>query len=98
MFALALAVGNAYCFERCLVDSPKLGTPPCHQQQDKPSAGHCAEPHNLNIAPPAPAMAVVLIRTIESATPVLLPPLARADRAESPPPLDLAATNLPLRI
>ncbi|MBZ5611526.1 MAG: hypothetical protein LAP38_24975 [Acidobacteriia bacterium] len=98
MLALALAVANAYCFERCLIQSSAGSTPPCHSHGN-PNISHWVEPHSLNTTAVRGGGCVVHCVMVESVAISFPVPLPRIDATgQSPPAPDLAGTTLPLRI
>jgi|SRR5579864_934264 len=49
LLAIALALANAGCFARCIVQSCEASPPPCHSHS-KGDAGHCPQQNQMKTA------------------------------------------------
>src|SRR5271154_4097271 len=88
LLSITLALANAQCFARCLVEAPDNAPPPCHSHG---KAQVLPPQHDLRpTAAPAVPLCVVAVSTDAIASPFSM------TTEFVPPPLAITTTPLPL--
>jgi hypothetical protein len=94
LLSIALALANAQCFTRCLVEATYNATPPCHSHGNSPAKTQASGPQH-DLRPTAAPM--VPLSALAASTNMIALPFFPATELH-PPSLAVAAIPLPLRI
>src|SRR5271170_5093983 len=94
LLSVALALANAQCFTRCLVQPADNAMPPCHSHGHSNGKAQASGPQH-DIRPSAAPM--VPLSALAAHTNVIASPFSATTELR-PAPLAVARTPLPLRI